>query len=331
MSHTQSSYIGRFAPSPSGPLHFGSLVTALASYLDAKHHHGQWLLRIEDIDTPRTVNGAQESIVNCLVAHGLLWDGDIVIQSQRQTLYAQHLAQLSAYTYACLCNRQRLNQLQGIYDGHCRSRQITEDNTAKNIKSKHSQTPKSSLRIRIDQLNQEKLTLSESFTDLFQGEQQQPLVSESGDFILRRKDGLIAYQLAVVADDIAQGVTHVIRGSDLLSSTARQRYLWLLLNQHSNQPCTSTCKQVFPTSLPTYGHIPIAVAQDGRKLSKQNQAAALNNEHAYQNVCRALAFLGFTTLDSHDKPESINALLAWATARWCRSQVSSTLSINVDT
>ncbi|MGS2718157.1 tRNA glutamyl-Q(34) synthetase GluQRS [Eionea flava] len=314
-----SPYVGRFAPSPSGPLHFGSLVTALASYLDAKHHHGQWLVRIEDIDTPRTVEGAKEDILSCLVAHGLHWDGELMIQSQRQTSYSEHLKKVSTYTYPCYCNRQRLKQIQGIYDGHCRTL-AKRENTEK---CKYQQTQNNSIRLKTDQLASSEQCESEQFTDLFQGHQQQPIATESGDFILRRKDGLIAYQLAVVVDDIAQGITHVVRGSDLLSSTSRQRYLWLLLNhcRHQGEATQST--------LPTYGHIPIAVISDGRKLSKQNQATALNSQYAFNNLCQALLFLGHPPIESIKKQGAIDALLQWATTQWQRSLIPSVPTITV--
>jgi glutamyl-Q tRNA(Asp) synthetase len=337
MSHTASSilYIGRFAPSPSGPLHFGSLVTALASYLDAKHHHGQWLVRIEDIDPPREISGAKEMILSSLLAHGLQWDGGTMHQSERSHTYRHHLRQLTPYTYPCFCNRQRIKHLQGVYDGYC----LPTKNAFNNEGSEHSQTPRSSTRLRIDSLCAQQQQHCENFQDLFQGQQKQPLATESGDFIVHRKDGLFAYQLAVVADDIAQGITHVIRGSDLLSSTARQRYLWKLMTdkQLIDKPLSDdnsikeTRKSIKATkmALPTYGHLPVATTGDGQKLSKQNQATALDDAHAFNNICRALAFLSHPAPTDLVASNDIPALLYWAISRWDRTAVPRTHAIAV--
>lgn len=332
MSHTASShhYIGRFAPSPSGPLHFGSLVTALASYLDAKHHHGQWLVRIEDIDPPREISGAKEMILSSLLAHGLQWDGDIMCQSERSHIYRHYLRELTPYTYPCFCNRQRLNHLQGVYDGYC----FTTKNALNNEQSEHSQPLKSSTRLRIDSLCAQQQQHCENFQDLFQGQQVQSLVTESGDFIVHRKDGLFAYQLAVVADDIAQGITHVIRGSDLLSSTARQRYLWQLMTDKQFSDDNSTKKTGRPKkekrmALPTYGHLPVATTGDGQKLSKQNQATALDDAYAFNNICRALTFLSHPVPTGLVASNDIPTLLYWAISCWDRTAVPRTHAIAV--
>lgn len=323
-------YIGRFAPSPSGPLHFGSLVTALASYLDAKHHRGQWLLRVEDIDPPREISGAKEMILSSLLAHGLQWDGDIMYQSERSHTYHHYLCQLTPYTYPCFCNRQRLKPLKGIYDGYC----LPTNNTLNSKKSKRPQTAKGSIRLKTDSLGTLQKHHCENFQDLFQGAQHQPLATESGDFIVHRKDDLFAYQLAVVADDIAQGITHVIRGSDLLSSSARQRYLWQLFidkqmrDVHTTETDNNSAK-VKGVALPTYGHLPVATTADGRKLSKQNQATALNDNDAFDNICRALTFLSHAAPSDLAARNNIPALLQWAIGHWDRTTVPRTHAISV--
>ncbi|MFT6220939.1 MAG: glutamyl-Q tRNA(Asp) synthetase [Candidatus Endobugula sp.] len=320
---THAAYIGRFAPSPSGPLHFGSIATALASYLDAKHYHGQWLVRMEDIDPPREVDGAQDMILGSLLAHGLQWDGNIMLQSERSQTYQEALSTLWHYSYPCTCNRQRLNTLNGIYDGYC----LHNKGSATHNEGEHLHTPKSATRLRTDIFNDQPqhLIAAEIFTDLFQQQQTQPLHTESGDFILHRKDGLFAYQLAVTIDDIAQGITHVIRGADLLSTTSRQRYLWTLLceklasndNLHAHQP------------LPEYGHIPIATTTTGQKLSKQNNAAALDNAIAFDNLCRAFTFLCHPAPTNIIEQNSISVLLDWGVRHWNRERIPQVTAIAV--
>jgi glutamyl-Q tRNA(Asp) synthetase len=331
-SQTHPLYIGRFAPSPSGPLHFGSLVSALASYLDAKHYHGQWLVRMEDIDPPREVDGAQKRILASLLAHGLQWDGDIMRQSERLHIYQQLLNQLTPYSYPCFCNRQRLNTLNGIYDGHCLRNK--EHATQKDDEQSH--TYLNSIRLRIDILNNKPqlLETTEVFTDLFQQQQKQPLQTESGDFVLRRKDGLFAYQLAVTIDDIAQGITHVIRGADLLSSTSRQRYLWILLHEmrtiNGNADLSINARLDTRQALPKYGHIPIATTPTGQKLSKQNRAAALDNTTAFGNLCQALAFLYHPAPTVIVEQGSIPALLDWGITHWDRGRIPEAAAIAVN-
>lgn len=309
MNTTITPYIGRFAPSPSGPLHFGSLIAALASYLDAKHHDGQWLVRMEDIDPPREEAGAAENILASLKAHQLHWDGEVMYQSQRLDAYANALATLDSTTYFCRCGRQQLLELRGIYDGRCRSQHITP-----------SDTVMTSTRIRTDALTAADMLIAEHYLDLFQGEQQQSLQREVGDFILRRKDNLVAYQLAVVCDDIAQGITHIIRGSDLLSSTPRQRYLSLLLTQ----------KMGINYTLPFYGHIPVASNKLQQKLSKQHKAQPLNNADAFNNLCRALTFLHHSPPTEIVAQAQIPALLTWAKQHWQRKNIPQALSFVVE-
>ena len=282
-------YVGRFAPSPTGPLHFGSLVAALASYLDAKAHDGKWLVRIEDIDETRCHSIHIADILRTLQAFGMQWDGEVEIQSTRKTLYANALQRLRArgLVYACTCSRKEIADsavagLEGpVYPGTCRNMGINEVGTA----------------IRVRTTN-EKI----SFSDLLQGEIEQHIEQEIGDFILKRRDGLFAYQLAVVIDDADQGITHVVRGADLLDSTARQIHLQHLLG--------------YPT--PQYLHIPVAVNALGQKLSKQTLAIAVPNTRDV--LLSALQFLGQTT-QKLERGLPLADLLAQATRSWDRSHL----------
>jgi glutamyl-Q tRNA(Asp) synthetase len=247
-SHRQP-YIGRFAPSPSGPLHAGSLVAALASYLDAKAHHGRWLLRIEDVDQGRTAAGAADAIISLLHSLGMCWDGDIVWQSRRTEAYQAAFERLACHTYPCGCNRREIVDSRlgtgpdgaAIYPGTCRAG-IAPGRSAR------------SLRLRVPDHGD-----VIAFTDRFVGPVTQSLSTASGDFVLKRADGFWAYQLAVVVDDAEQGVTDIVRGADLLDSTARQIYLQQLLG--------------VPT--PRYLHVPVVRNADGEKLSKQTGALAI--------------------------------------------------------
>lgn len=263
---TQTSYTGRFAPSPSGPLHLGSLTCALASYLDARQQGGRWLLRIEDIDPQRQPPGATDAILSCLDAHGLHWDEQIWLQSQASERYQKTLGALAAsgWVYPCTCTRKRLANQGGLYDGFCRNRQ-------------QKPGPNASLRLDITRSAQEAgLSTRVQFSDRVYGLQTEELQHTSGDFVVHRKQNLFAYQLVVVLDDIAQGVTDVVRGSDLLPTTGRQLYLYQLLG----------------TPPPRYGHVPVVVAENGLKLSKQNHAPALDNRQACKNLCLAMTHLG---------------------------------------
>ena len=294
-----SAYIGRFAPSPTGPLHFGSLVCALASYLDARHHQGQWLVRIEDIDPPREIPGSTTTILKQLESHGLLWDGDLLYQSQRSDAYNAALAQLqtSGLTYSCDCNRQRVAQLGGIYDGHCRQRQVDTV---------------SATRLRLPEDNQDSTI---AFDDLIMGDYRQSLVNEVGDFVIKRRDGLFSYQLAVAVDDRFQNISHIIRGADLLSSTARQLYLQRCLG--------SSAEQVAALQL---GHLPLAVNREGQKLSKQNHAPALLPGDELNNLWLALHWLQQTPpVELQTEPKE--TLLSWATANWSINSIPKTEEI----
>lgn len=275
----------------------GSLVAALASYLDARHHGGIWRLRIEDIDPPREQQGARLAILKSLEAHQLHWDGDVLYQSQRSDAYREALQQLSAQqlSYRCTCSRQALqNQQQDmLYNGHCRYLNHNTESVA-------------ALRINIEKsLQALHLDSFIQFDDLVLGRQQQDLLSEAGDFVIHRKDGLFAYQLAVVVDDIFQQVTHVIRGADLLDATARQILLFRLLK--------GTDLNLSP--LPVFGHVPLVMNPEGQKLSKQNLAPALNDKTPVKNIFNALQLL------KQNPPaalagESLQTLLGWAIAHW---------------
>ena len=257
-------YVGRFAPSPSGPLHFGSLVAAAASWLDARAAGGRWLLRIEDLDAPRNAPGAAQAIIETLGRLGLEWDGDVVFQSRRTELYRQALETIRHHTYWCACSRRETADSSlglaadgaQIYPGTCRAGLPP------------GKAPRA-LRVRVD-------ARPMRFRDRVQGEQQQVLSRDAGDFVLLRADGQYAYQLAVVVDDAAQGVTDVVRGADLIDSTPRQLWLQKLLG--------------YPA--PRYLHVPAAVNASGEKLSKQTRAPAVDSARPGVTLRRALAFLG---------------------------------------
>lgn len=278
--------IGRFAPSPTGPLHFGSLVAATASYLAARQPGGRWLLRIEDIDKPREQPGAADNIIHTLAAYGFEWDGEILYQSQRLNAYHEALASLHGHTYACTCSRKdmeargRTGEFGVVYPGTCRN------------KPAHSPARQHSIRLRThdDPI---------CFVDRVQGEYCQRLESELGDFVVLRADGLFAYQLAVVVDDAFQGVTQVVRGADLLDNTPRQIRLQQLLG--------------FPQ--PDYAHVPLVLNESGQKLSKQNLAPAISTEDRLQRLVASLRFLGQHCPDAADFA-TLTEWWDWAIAHW---------------
>jgi glutamyl-Q tRNA(Asp) synthetase len=287
-------YVGRFAPSPSGRLHLGSLVCALASYLEARSQRGEWLVRMEDIDPPREEPGAQDAILRTLEAHGLHWDREVLRQSTRHQAYRELLAELqnAQLCYRCSCNRRRLQSLAGPYDGHCRRHPPAPDEAA-------------AMRLKVSDLpNGFHCTSCIHFDDGIHGPCTEDLYNTCGDFVIHRKDGLFAYQLAVVADDIFQGITHIVRGSDLLDTTARQVYLFHLLGEQA----------------PHYSHIPVLVDQQQQKLSKQNRAPAVDDASAGANLWHACHCLGLsppTALRSASPP----ALLEWALEHWSLQSV----------
>ena len=280
-------YRGRFAPSPTGPLHFGSLVAAVVSYLQALVADGEWLLRIEDIDPPREPAGAAEQIIDALSIHGFRWSGDILFQRhnlQRFEAVAESLFQ-RGLAFACTCSRQtvrataRTGPVGPIYPGTCR------DKTFDSRKS-HA--------IRMRTANQHV-----SFEDRLQGHIDCSLDEDIGDFIIRRKDGLIAYSLAVVLDDHDQGITEIVRGIDLLHFTPAQIHL----------------QRVLGLNTPAYMHVPIAVTQEGDKLSKQTGAPALDNQTPVENLFRCLDALGQRPPSSL-RTSSVDAIRAWAANNW---------------
>lgn len=290
-----ANYVGRFAPSPSGPLHMGSLVCALASWLDARSHNGTWLVRIEDLDPPREQPGADQKILECLCAHGLLWDGPVIYQSQRHSAYRESLANLAKrqLSYRCSCTRARLKIHAGNYDRHCwRSPPISSTACAVRLHMTNA-------------LTQQALPLdySEHFRDGILGLQRQSL-GDTDDFVIHRKDGLFAYQLAVVVDDIAQQITEVVRGADLLSTTAQQRLLFQLMGSPP----------------PNYSHIPIITDAKGNKLSKQNHAPAIDNKQASDNLLKACQLLGLPD-DIRIGGTKTEDILERATRYWQRERV----------
>ena len=274
---SNSNYTGRFAPSPTGPLHFGSLVAALASFLDARHNHGLWLLRIEDLDPPRESIAAPEIIIQQLRSHGLLWDGDILYQSMRLHAYKYALDKLAQNKLVFPCDCIRKN-LPPVYPGTCRHKSLAE--------------LKQPVAFRI-LMNEAQINI----TDTVLGDQHWNARSGCGDFIIKRKDGLFAYQLAVVVDDGFQKVTHVVRGADLLESTPRQVYL----------------AQKLDLPVMNYTHIPLVLGQSGDKLSKQSHAAAIDEESAPDNLIRALGFLGQVRPSDSN---SVNSILKVAIDKW---------------
>lgn len=306
------SYIGRFAPSPTGPLHFGSLVAALASYLDAHAHGGRWLVRMEDLDPPREIPGAADSILASLQAHGLLWDGDVLYQSARGAAYRQALEQLDAshLVYPCVCSRKAIAAAGGIYPGTCRAARA-EGPALKQLANGREPM---AVRLRTSELPDPLAALEApvTFDDLIFGTQRVDLGQEVGDFVVLRKDGYFAYQLAVVVDDMAQGITHVIRGGDLLASTAQQIFLFRLLGAPA----------------PAYGHIPLAVDVNGQKLSKQQGARPLDNRAAADNLLMALRFLGQQVDVS--RGAGCSEILAAATVHWDLDRVPRCEGLAVD-
>ena len=285
-----TTYIGRFAPSPTGPLHAGSLVAAVASYLDARAHRGEWLVRIEDIDEGRSVAGADEAILALLHTLGMESDREVVWQSRRKHLYAAAAGQLGQHAYPCGCNRREIVDSRlgvgpdgsAIYPGTCRQGLAP----GRSMRS---------LRLRVPDSGLDAIT----FTDRFAGPLTQRLARDSGDFVLKRADGYWAYQLAVVVDDAEQGVTDIVRGADLIDSTARQIYLQRLLG--------------VPT--PRYLHVPVVRNADGEKLSKQTGALAVlpgGEAAAIDALMNSVRFLGLPL----ERPDSLAAFWRAAVPAW---------------
>lgn len=293
-------YRGRFAPSPSGPLHFGSLVAALVSYLDARAHAGAWLVRIEDVDTTRNVAGAADQILATLEAFGFEWEGEVLYQTRRQEAYAAALESLksSGMAYGCACSRKEITDsgrqvaIDGgqVYPGTCRSGMVP----GRSVRAWR-------LRVNADEIG---------FHDRFQGAVKQCLAHDVGDFVLQRADGLFAYQLAVTVDDEFQGISHVVRGADLLASTPRQ--IWL-------QRCLG-----YPT--PSYAHLPVASNAAGEKLSKQTLAPALDIAYASESLVDALHFLGQSP-PAKLRQATLAEVWAWTFEHWSFGEIPRRLSI----
>ncbi|GAM55240.1 glutamyl-Q-tRNA synthetase [Vibrio ishigakensis] len=276
-------YVGRFAPSPSGPLHFGSLVAALGSYFQAKSQNGKWLVRIEDLDPPREMVGASELILESLKAYHLNWDGEVIYQSNRHHRYQQQIDNWigKGQAYYCQCTRKQIKADGGFYLGHCRDKGLDEG----------------AVRIKVE-------TGVTEFNDLKHGSIAIPQAIAEEDYIVKRRDGLFAYNLAVVLDDIDQGVTEVVRGADLIEPTGRQISLYQMLGK---QPIK-------------YLHLPLAVTENGAKLSKQNHAQPIDIENPIPTLLQAMAFLGFNIPEAI-KGAEIEKIIAWGEQNWSLTQL----------
>ncbi len=312
-------YIGRFAPSPTGPLHFGSLVAAVASYCDAKANQGKWLVRMEDLDKSREVFGASDTILRTLEAFGFEWDAPVVLQSQRTDIYEKYFLNLirSGFVYSCTCSRKEIadsathSGIEGaIYPKTCLPKtyfnSINLHNTYEQ-RAAASHVNAGSWRINVDDAG------NIQFEDAIQNTISQTLKMDVGDFILKRKEGFFAYQLAVVVDDALQNITHIVRGADLLDSTPRQIYL----------------QQLLRFSVPNYAHVPVAINAYGEKLSKQTLAKPINISLAGQQIVEALTFLG------QNPPAELNSIpladtWAWAIKHWNLAGIPKQKQIRAD-
>ena len=299
-------YIGRFAPSPTGPLHAGSLVAALASWLDARAHGGQWLVRIEDVDTPRCIAGADQLILQQLATCGLVSDAAVMWQSQRGDAYQAALDALIAkgWAYPCGCSRKEIEDAQALM-GHARERHtaaVYPGTCRDGLNGKAARAWRLNVQRVIDELQ---LATPLTWQDRLLGPQQQDVAKDVGDFVLRRADGLWAYQLAVVVDDAAQGITHIVRGEDLTDNTARQIVLQRALG--------------LPT--PSYMHTPLVLGENGEKLSKQNGAEALDLSDPLAPLNQAASLLNLP--NAHDTVSE--ALTAWIRSMESRSKNSPSL------
>jgi glutamyl-Q tRNA(Asp) synthetase len=286
-------YVGRFAPTPSGDLHLGSLYTAVASYLDARAHGGRWLLRIEDVDAPRAVPGSADRIVATLQRFGFEWDGEIMLQSGRIEHYRTALQALRdrGLTFECTCSRSQLEDEQR-YPGICRAlaRPAAADTATR-------------LRVEPNLI---------SFTDEIQGTFRQDVAAAVGDLIIKRRDQVFAYLLAVVTDDAAQGVTHVVRGADLLDNTPRQIYLQRLLG----------------VATPRYAHVPVLTEADDKKLAKSRRSVRADSAAPLTQLLSVFSLLGMTPpaqLQSAQLPD----IWGWAIAHWNKNAVPNRLNLRL--
>lgn len=284
------SYIGRFAPSPTGLLHIGSLLTALASYADARANQGQWFIRMEDLDPPREMAGAADDILRTLNAFGFEWDGEVVYQSQRHHLYHAALDELQNkdLAYPCFCSRKDWHAAAAwgvdgfVYNGRCRPEH--------DFRQPENMAKSAAWRLRV---HDEVI----AFDDAIVGRYEQNLARDIGDFVLLRADGFWAYQLAVVVDDAAQGITHIVRGQDLLVSTPRQIHLQSCLN----------------LATPHYAHLPLLTNAQGQKWSKQTLAPALDLRHKETLLRQVMRYLNVPAAPEVDQ---ISDLLVWTVQHW---------------
>ena len=294
-------YCGRFAPTPSGPLHFGSMIAAIGSYCDARAHGGSWQIRIDDIDTPRVVSGVADDILYTLEAFALEWDGRPVFESRNKDAYhaALHSLRTAGHVFACSCSRREISKagLSGsegpVYPGTCRN-------------GPRAGRPVRSLRLRIEAGSATRVT------DALQGPISQDLAAQVGDFVVYRSDGIFSYHLACVVGDAHQSVTHIVRGADLIDSTPRQIYLQRLLK--------------LPT--PSYLHLPVAINDRGEKLSKQTRASPVDRARAGQTIFTVLRFLGQQPPAELAKWPAHDAN-AWAVTNWRRENLPSTAAIEL--
>jgi glutamyl-Q tRNA(Asp) synthetase len=309
LPHPNLPYVGRFAPSPTGPLHAGSLVAALASWLDARAHGGQWLVRIEDVDTPRCVLGASQEILRQLAACGLLPDAPPVYQSQRNALYQNALEQLvtQGAAYPCACSRKDIEtaiHLHGgekprhtelVYPGTCRIGLYGKSARAWRFLTALGEVQKQQGQFNGSSTAIDNVATIVNWHDRRLGSMQQDVAAQVGDFVLQRADGLWAYQLAVVVDDAAQSITHVVRGEDLADNTARQILLQRALGY----------------ATPSYLHTFLVLASDGQKLSKQNAAQPLDTTNPVASLLDAATHLGLAVTN-----HTVSDLLAASVAQW---------------
>lgn len=301
MASTPKPYIGRFAPSPTGPLHFGSLLAAVGSYCQARHQGGTWLVRMEDLDSPRCQTGADSLILNSLESYGLHWDGEVLYQSTRTDAYAHALACLRRQNqvYACNCSRKIINAVAKtgktgpIYPGTCRTRH-------------HKVNAHTSQRLLTE-------NVVIQFEDGLQGHHRYELEAEIGDFVLLRADQLYAYQLAVVVDDAHQNITEIVRGSDLLHNTPMQLHLQQLLDY----------------ATPGYLHLPILINAQGQKLSKQSFAAPVPQDRPGPVLCQVLSLLG-QVFDPALVEATAAEILEQASTDWDMQNLPQTLSIPLE-
>ena len=280
--------VGRFAPSPTGPLHYGSMLAALASYLNVRSRGGTWLVRMEDIDPPREMAGAADDILHTLERFHLYWDGDVMYQSARSSVYTDILQSIThkGLAYPCSCPRRELRERGAgtVYDGQCQSGPDPD-------RTQHS------IRVRA-------ADAIIKFIDLVQGSKSYAIMQHAGDFIIHRADGQFAYQLAVVIDDAAQKITEVVRGADLVDSTPQQIFL----------------QQLLEYSTPVYGHIPVAVNAAGEKLSKQTGARPVSDQPVIPVLLKALDDLGQSP-PGILQTATIDEVLDWSRLNWRRDQV----------